>query len=371
MNFGRIGLLIRKFRYKIIALVFTFYGMYLRFLFLVNREFWTDELYSLHVMQGAFKPFWQRIYYTDFTYFPGEYILNWPFVFFFKTNKWGVSIPHILFTLLGFYFLYLICKRYFHSIFAWIATFALVAIHRELIVHSFELRPYAILPVLALATFYFAEQIVSSRFYLSVARKVMLGLFFVFVIIYHAHGIIILALVFIYFLLCESAGRSFKEIFIHNYRFLGIMVITGSFLFLWYSAGNPYLTKGMDYNIFQFVPNPIINPFAFIKCILGNLIGDKKLYLLALALIFPFLLPYRIRFQQIGFLLALVIFPITVILSIALSVGYWFLQRQFIWVMPFFAFLIGWCIDSFIGFIWKRDEYGNKAFERKRKTFKD
>lgn len=351
IDFGRLRSLIIKFRFESIALIFTIYGMYLRFLYLVNHEFWTDELFSLKVMQGAWRPVWQRFNYTDYTFFPGEYIINWPFVFLFKNNKWGIAIPHILFTLLGFYLLYLICKRYLHSTFAWIATFALFATHRELIIHSFELRPYAVLPTLALAAFYFIEQIVSSRYNLSFRQKALIGLCFIFTIIYHSYGSVILFFTFAYFLLRESGERNLSEIFRHNYRFIGIMIITGLPLFLWYSLNNPYLSKVMNFDVFQFIPNPIIWPFAFIKCVLCNLTGYKKLYFLALALIFPFVLPYRIRLQQIGFLLILVILPIMVIFFTTLSAGYWFLQRQFTWVMPLFVFFLGWAWDSFFTFL--------------------
>ncbi len=355
MNFKQLVLFIKRFRYEIVAVIFTTYGMYLRFMCLLNREFWSDELYSLQFMQGPFRPFWQRIYYTDLTYFPGEYIINWLFVFFFKANKWGIAIPHILFTLLGFYLLYLICRRYFHSIFAWVATFTLVAVHRELIFHSFELRPYSVLPTLALAAFYFTEEIVSKRYSLSLTRKILIGFTFVFTIIYHAYGVIILFFTFVYFLLRESGERTFGDIFKHSYRFMFVIVIIGLSLYLWYSVGNPHVINGMGRNIFQYVPNPAVNLFAFIKCNLCNLVGKKILYLLAVFLIFPFLFPQRERLQQIGFLLILVILPLMVILYFDILVRYWFVQRQFTWVMPLFAFLIGWCIDSFIGFMRRKD----------------
>lgn len=353
MSFNQSRLLIKKFRYEIIAFIFITYGMYLRFLHLAKREFWTDELYSLSVMQGAFKPFWQRINYTDYTFFPGEYIINWPFVFFFKTNKWGIAIPHILFTLLGFYLLYLICRRYFHSIFPWITTFALVAVHRDLIFHSFELRPYAVLPTLALAAFYLNEEIVSKRYSLSLARKILIGLFYIFTTIYHAYGAIILFFTFVYFLLRESKMCSFSDIFKHCYRFVLIVILTGLPLYLWYSVGNSRAINGIGYDVFQYVPNPAVSLFDFIKSNLCNLVGNKKLYPLSVFLIFPFILPYRERLQQIGFLLILIVLPLMIILYFDILVRYWFLQRQFAWVMPFFAFLIGWCLNSFIEFVKK------------------
>lgn len=362
MSFDQAQLLIKKFRYEIIAVFFTAYGMYLRFVCLANREFWIDEVSSLVRLQKPFRPFWQRFNYTDFTFFPGEYIINWPFVFFFKTNKWGIAIPHILFTLLGFFLLYLICKRYFHSIFAWIATFALVAVHRDLIFHSFELRQYAVLPTLALAAFYFTEEIVSKHYSLSLVRKILIGFFSIFTIIYHVYGAIILFFTFVYFMLRESGKRSFGDIFKHNFRFMLAIVIMGLPLYLWYSIGSPQVYKNSGYLVytFEYIPNPIVDLFGFIKCNLCNLIGKKILYPLAVFLIFPFILPYRERLQQIGFLLVLITLPIMCVFYVNLSIRYHILQRQFTWAMPLFAFLIGWCLDSFIGFM--RQKLGEKNF---------
>jgi len=222
-----------------------------------------------------------------------------------------------------------------------------------LIFHSFELRPYAVLPTLALAAFYFIEQIVSSRYRLSLTRKILIGALFIFTIIYHVYGGFILFFTFVYFLLRESAERNFKELFRRNFNFIGAMIIIGLPLFLWYSTG-PYVAHRMSYDIFEYIPNPMVYFFRFIKVVLCCTTGNKILYPLAVALIFPFILPYRNRLQQIGFLLVLIILPIATIFHIDLSVGYWFLQRQFIWVMPLFAFLIGWCLDSFIGFVKNR-----------------
>ena len=274
MNFDRLWLLIKKFRYEIIAVFFTAYGMYLRFMRLAPRGFWEDELSSLGKLQGSFIPFWQRFNYTDFTYFPGEYIINWPFVFIFKTNKWGIAIPHILFTLLGFYLLYLICRRYFHSIFAWIATFALLAGHRDLIYHQLELRPYGVLATLGLAAFYFTEEIISKRYCLSLSRKILIGFSFIFIIIFQVYGAIVLFFTFIYFLLRESGERTFGDIFKHSYRFILVIIIIGLPMYLWYSVGSTQVYKDSGYfaYTFQYIPNPIVDFFGFIKSIFCNLI---------------------------------------------------------------------------------------------------
>jgi len=366
MNFERTLTLIKKFRYEIIAVFFTVYGMYLRFMRLANREYWCDEVSSLQRLLGPFRPVWQRFNYTDFTYFPGEYIINWPFVYFFKTNKWGNAIPHILLTLLGFYLLYLICRRYFHSVFSWIATFALVAVHRDLIFHSFELRQYSVLPVIALTAFYFTEEIISKRYSLSLARKVFIGFLFTFSIIYHVYGAIILFFTFVYFMLRESGERSFSDIFRHNFRFILTLVIIGLPLYLWYSLGSPEFYKSSGYIVytFEYIPNPVYDFFSFVKSNLCNLVGNRALYFLGLALIFPFIFPYRERLKQIGFLLVLIILPIMCIFYVNLLIRYHILQRQFTWAMPLFAFFLGWCVDSFIRFIRQKSERKSlKKFE--------
>lgn len=351
MNLKQLGLFFKKFRYEITAIIITAYGMYLRFMCLAHRELWADEIATLQAYTGAFKPVWQRQHLVDLSFFQGDYIISWPFVSLFKDNKWGLAIPHILFTLLGFYFLYLICKRYFHSIFAWVATFSLVAIHRDLIFHSFELRPYAVLPTLALAVFYFTEQVLSSRYHLSLIRKVLIGLFYLFTIVYHCYGAVILFCTFVYFLLCESGERTFGEIFKLNYRFIGSIVLIGLPLFLWYALYNDFVINGFGSELFYYIPDPLVNLFGFIKVILCCLAGNKILYFLAISLTFPFLLPYRDRLRQIGFMLILIILPIMTVFSFTIFAGYTFVPRQFIWAMPLFAFLVGWCFDSFAIFI--------------------
>jgi 4-amino-4-deoxy-L-arabinose transferase-like glycosyltransferase len=362
MNFDRARALIKRFRYEIIAVFFTAYGMYLRARCLAGREHWADECFSLQALEGPLKPFWQRFHYTDFTFFPGDYIINWPFAYLFKTDKWGVAIPHILLTLLGFYLLYLICRRYFHSIFAWIVTFALVAVHRDLIFHAFELRPYGVLPTFALLAFYFTEEIFSKHYSLSLARKILIGFSFLFTVIYQVYGAIILFFIFVYFALRESGERSFIDIFKRNYRLILTLLIMVVPLYLWYSVGSPhvYKTSGYSGRTFDYIPNPAVDFFAFVKSNFCNLTGNRVLYPLMFTLIFPFILPYPKRLQQIGFLLVLIILPIMVIFYVNLLIGYHILQRQFTWAMPLFAFLSGWCLDSFIGFM--RQEIGKQNF---------
>jgi hypothetical protein len=42
----------------------------------------------------------------------------------------------------------------------------------------------------------------------------------------------------------------------------------------------------------------------------------------------------------------MVIIPIELICMADMKQGYWFLQRQFIWIISLFSFYIGWCWDA-------------------------
>ena len=127
-------------------------GMGLRVHRLATRELWGDELFEFYQFKGPFMPFWfnDRYAMADHSAYPGEYLLNYPFVQMFGLNKWGIMVPHIILTILGFLLLYKLCQLYFKTTWGYVAAFALVCFHRELIFHSFEFRPYAVLPTLAL-----------------------------------------------------------------------------------------------------------------------------------------------------------------------------------------------------------------------------
>lgn len=167
-----------KKRYRLlIAVFFTALGLYLRAKRLAGRELWTDELWQLAQTVGPFKPIWHRINVTDFTSFPGAYLLNYPFVNIFGIGKWEVNIPNYFIAFLSFYFLYLLCQKYLKTFLGFFIAFLLLCFNGNLIFHSFELRPYAVLPTLSLGSFYFAGLIVCDWRKISALKKSLMGLF--------------------------------------------------------------------------------------------------------------------------------------------------------------------------------------------------
>lgn len=332
------------------VVIICMYGLYLRLMALYERTLWADEIYQLSLMKGSFLDLLINLPACDHgSYLEGDHFLIYPFFKLFSYNKWGLAIPHIIATIIGFYLLYLICKRYFKSIWAYLITFGIVCFNATLIYHSIEIRPYAVLPTLALATFYLFQKIADSGFKLTLPKRIGFTAFFVLVIWFHVYGILMFVSSFIFIILVRYLDNhsDFKLYFRKSIGFTAaILIIT--FPLLLYCVFGPRVPVPKDFNgTFVYIPNPAYNIVGFLKGIICNLIGNKKLYFLFLGIIVPFILSYKDRYKQLLFLFSNVIFPVVILLLVDIVTHYWFLQRQFIWVMPFFAFFLGWAWDSF------------------------
>lgn len=349
----RVKYFLGKYSRSYMAIIFSAWGIYLRFLELAERDLWVDELASFRATEGALKPFWQNATYgSELISFPGQYLITWPFVRMFGLNKWGIMIPSVLSTLIGFYLLYLICQRYLKNSLSYGIVFALACFNHELIFHSFEFRPYSILPTLSLGVFYVADTIISQLDQFSLFKKFWAGVLLVFTTIYHAYGIIILFFIAGFLILRELSMRPAGEIFHKTWKFLGCVLLIAVPLFLWYAVGSKAVKGMMWMDSFEFIPNPLVDLVGFLKAVFCNLTGHRYLYFLFGGVILSFLISHKERFVQIGFFAVLVVMPIQILLLIDLNKSYWFLQRQFIWVTPLFIFLVGWCWDSIFNF-WK------------------
>jgi hypothetical protein len=342
----------KRFRFELIALFFTLLGLFWRAQKFLERPLYSDELQQIQVGMGDLRPFWQRISYGEVANFPGDYLLTYPFIQLFgPDNRWAIATPHIIATIIGFFLLYLICKKNIKSSLAVTIVFALFCFNHNLIFHAFEIRPYAVLPTLSLATFYYAQQVFSGQAR-SQIKRFLIGLLFIATAAYHAYGIFIVGLVCAYFVCIELSSHSLKDVF----NRLGSLVVCCGILalivFIWYFSGkNKVSTQeaflGRNIYTFEYISNPVVAPLAFMKSVFGNLVGYKKFYPFLIGVTAAWLLS-RQRLQLLGFLLVLVVFPILLILTSDTIKGYWFLQRQFIWVTPLFLFYIGWCWDEVI-----------------------
>jgi len=221
---------------RILIFTICLYSLYLRALALMKRELWNDEVFALSFMTGPFKPFWRSINYFvsgDHSAFPGEYLLNYPFVQLFGFDKWGIAIPHIAMTVLGFYFLYKVCQIYLATTFGFTLAFLIVCFNSNLIFHAFEFRPYAVIPTLALGSLYFADMIICRRKNFSPIERLGFVYFYFVVVNYQAYGILIFILPVIYTILINR-HVPWKELFSQDYiRFFLIIFFISFPVWCW------------------------------------------------------------------------------------------------------------------------------------------
>ena len=349
---------IKVFRFELIALAFTIWGFILRINRLANRNLWVDEVNQLEHTIGPFKPIWQRLRNGEVTAFPGDYILKWPVIHFTGIeNKWLVNLLHYPITLLGFYMFYLICKKHIKSTFGFIVAFCLMTIHNDLVFHSFEFRPYAILPTFTLISFYFSDLLINNKT-ISNLKRFFIYLFLMFFVIVHAFGLMIILLCLFFFLIQRVKEKDFKQVFTKMIMkpmlcFLFFAIPT----FIWFATGVSLCNRAhfvaMGIKVFQYFPDPAKGVDYFLDWVIIHLLGFKKynVTVLLYGVLIAWIIPHKQRLKQIQYMFLFFIIPIGFILISDIQKNYWFVQRQFVWTMPLFAFFIGWCWDSIIIFL--------------------
>jgi len=349
----------QKNKFRLVAVLFSAIGIWLRFKCMLGRGVWIDEIVQMKLAEGPLKPFWQRVSFgSELTCFPGEYLLTWPFAKVFGMSRWAFEIPHALAMLVSFCFLYLVCKRYLRTLTGWLVTYSLFVFNSQLIFHALEIRAYAILIALSLAVFYLTDILIREPGRFSIGQKLGAGIFLVLVIAAHAYGILLVFFCGVFFLLWQYRQESFRKGLPGFLAFWTPVAVVGGGVFLWYVTGQGAIEGSSLDNPFSdtflYIPNPVVNPVGFLKAIFGNLIGFKMLYPLLLGMAVPLFLSTKDRWPQLGMFLLLVALPIGIIMMADVMSGYWFLQRQFIWITPLFAVLLGWCWDSLAVFLVSR-----------------
>jgi len=342
----------KKFQYLAVAIGFSLWGLYLRTKLLAGRGWWVDEIAQFTEASGTLKPFWKRLSNGEMSCFPGDYLLTFPFIKAFGDNKWLTAIPHMVATAIGFYFLYLICLRYLKTVWATALAFLIYSANSELIYHSFELRPYAVLATFSLMVFYCTETIVCAEYNPSPIQKFFIGALFFLTILYQAYGIFIVGFCTLYSILNERSVTPWKSIIKRIAKLYIIVGVLSMPIWFWWASYN--VENDFTHQTFDFIPNPMVDVKGFFKSVVGNLISPKPLRLLLAGPVLALLLPQPSRLKYIGFFLLLVVLPITLLLVFDLSRHYWFIQRQFIWVISLFAFFVAWGWESAVGFAMKR-----------------
>lgn len=338
------------------CLLVGLYGFYLRFMLRLHRPLAGDELVEYQALEAADFTFWRRAaFYGDHTSFPGELILNYPFVQMWGMNKWIISIPHIFINILGFFLLYKLCQRFLQTKFSVILVFIIYSLNFNLVHYSLEFRPYAVLHVFAVISLYLWSVLIDQYEELSLGQKIVFGAVLIFIFIYHAYGLIIVFCPLFYVLSLallkdQKAWGAFR-----GKLYLGIVLGVGVILWGWYSSYNFFGLKSntaaqAQVQIFEYIPDPAENPLGFLRGVIGNLLGGKIFYFLLPGIIsaFFFTPDFKKLLSLTTFFILLILMPLSAILAADIKNQYWFIQRQFIWVVPFWALFLGRCWDKTI-----------------------
>jgi hypothetical protein len=335
----------------IIILTIAMIGLYSRAMIFHKYHPDKDELFELQSLQTKkiADTLKKDQFYGDHTSFPGEFILHYPFLKFLGfldnpihidvakgnvgTNKksfWIIAIPKITLTALSFYLFYLLCRPMKEL--GGIIAFIIFSLNSHLIYGAFSLRPYGMLPELAIFNIYMCNQLFTRKdpaFYLAHSALIF------FTCIYHAYGPLISFMPIILFIVNNRNNKVPVYLFI----FLPLSLIAWAYY--------------ASYNSFGLTPNAIqsqVDTFQFIKKedifngILGALFSGSFIMITTL----PFVLAGILNIKRDTFLnlFILVIFPILLICLMDVKTNYWIHPRQFTWVIPAMALWCGTIAES-------------------------
>lgn len=335
----------------IVLLLITVWGMYLRYE-RRKSDLWVDELYQIRSMNISLAATLadSRMVIDGI----GDYLLIYPFYKLFGDNKWGLAVPHIIVTILGFYLFYILCSKYFRVEWTYIVTFSIFAANYTLIRHAFEIRPYTVLVTLSIATF-IVMQYIFEKESVSMFKRILIAMFIGITFLFHTFGMVILFFSYIFHLIVSRNSRSARDLFFKHLKYYGWIIVI-SFPIWWYTASN-YLPRLIEVkeDTFMYSGKGII---GVLKAIFGNLTGQKVFYLLLPGIVISFFLPHKERFKKVMFFFIQIIIPISLVLSASIIFKWAFIQRHFIWAIPLFIFLIGWSWEAII-------VYFTEKFEKK------
>jgi len=346
----------------VIVILFIVISLFARGYYRHINGLWTDELHQLRAVNKPFKNILKFNNYGDHTSFPGDYLLTYLPVKFDnknygdaevgKFNKWKINISHIILQVLALYFLLRICQESFSTWVGWLITLTLYACNQELIFHATEFRPYAAMPFFALGSFWICTKIHSYSYRLHSYnnwQKVLSAIFLIFAFNFHAYGIFFFVLPVLWLWITNKQGCSWRF-------FLTVFLIAFP-IWCWFAHFNTFGWKPNQsqsiVETFKYIPNPVQFPVQFIIIIWSILIGNKIIGFFIAGTFLPLVL-FGDK-HRTAFLLIFIVLPITLILLVDIKTQYWFIQRQWSWVIPFFHIYMGSIWDKFAERINKND----------------
>ncbi len=331
-----------KYRFWIVLFIFII-GMWLRYDSYVNKHPDQDELFELSSMIG--KPFRtvfdNKAFYGDHTSFPGEYLLYalplWvmgvsPSIDVGRMTVDGVgrdyfiklAVIKIVLWIVSFWLLYAICVSMMGG---WgvILALAIYGFNFQLVYHAFELRPYSVLPVLAVLNLWLATR--RGEAWLNICH----GFVILFTCVYHAYGVMIAFLPL--FFMCSSRRWWILSV-------VPFALAAWAYYAVYSHFGLSPNTVQSQVDTFQY-----FSKVKFFENLLLNLSGGSLIFY-GLVTLLGFSFIRGLSSEDWLFLILLIVVPLILILLVDLKTHYWFHPRQFIWVIPFFAVFCGRQVDK-------------------------
>lgn len=333
----------------ILIVIICLFGFSSRLFVFQSQHPDTDELFELrHMQQLKFTDTIKRTtFYGDHTSYPGEFLLHWipmrilnlfekpadlsyedkTIAGIDKRGFWILATPKIILSMLSFYLFWLLCQNFVLGVFGTVIAFMVYAFNSNLIYHSFSLRPYGVLPELAVINLFLA-----SRDKCTLKFVVTHGAVIFLTCVYHAYGILIAFLPILFFQ--KKRTQNF------------IWFIIPALIFWIYYAS--YSTFGLTPNKVQSVVDTFqfITKENFLNGILDSLFSGS---LLTIAIL-PFVLwgvcksPERTTILFIGIL---VVLPLASIILVDIKTHYWIHPRQYSWIIPALGLWCGMMADRF------------------------
>ena len=299
-----------------------------------------DELYELQQIQKDMR--WTRWLgrtegYGDHTSFPGEFLFYWPLLKTFHVErvkmtslpdmKWEVSGVGIgwfyrlavfkgVVCLLGLVLMGVLC---YGMGWAGVVGFCIYCFNPHLVYHAFDMRPYSVLPILALLNFWLCHRRGFERTHFIVV---------VLTCMYHAYGPMI---AFLPLFFCP--GRSVKW---------WTCIFVGLAVWGYYASFSSF---GMTANNVQ----AVVSPYKYFKpsldSYLTSFVGNGWLYAVTVPLVALGMLKRRVNW---AFLACMIVLPLCLIGMVDIKTSYWIHPRQWVWVVPFFSVWVSRVINDYI-----------------------
>ena len=315
----------------VVVLLLSVSGLYLRTKWRSNHPISGDENYQISVINTLKSSISHAKHNVQFA---GNNVLIYPFYKMFGKNKWGLAIPHILITLLGFYLLFRLCDKYFKTIWGYLITFSVFAFNYNLIYYAFTIRPYAVIATLSIAGFLVMQYIFDNE-KPPIFKRLLISIFIFIALTFSIFSGYILFFCYIYHTIVSRKFLLWKHL---KYYCLGIIPAIPICYWSIFSGSNLGTGFTSVTHTFAYIHKGVI---PILKGVFGNLTGKRIFYILL-----P-IIPISCIFmrKQRIFLFIIIIIPIALLLLACVIFKYWFIQRLFIWAIPLFAFYLGWCWD--------------------------